>query len=451
MLFLCNLLKMRQKITMKYKCTCHIVNNFKKILFVLAVILSIMFAITIVIDITNLGKNPLSSNTSSNDIDFFAITLTMDAIIVAIVVFLYSHYKEEVFGVPTEFIVKCIMGDSYITLYKIAIFIIPCISFLCKIKGFRYVGFACVISMYTIVGVFSYLTTSIMRRDVIKSVIHKELSDEIENRTKIFQSSKILTLTVDGYRKEKVIQRDRSFYGQLRSELIEMVFQAQSSRQELAEIIEELFNTIVHHKNKCSIIGFVFAYDLALGILNMDMKEESYYYWNLKLLERLVYTLDQELYQLKERENKFKDENYYLDIYIAFIYALIITKDKVAEKFLWRDFYVNSKQRDKELTKKMFVATVLYMQVLLVKKYENFDLFFELVKKNTDSFRRAFIDYKSMLNLKKYGFLISFIGVCSLSEAVAILEAVEEDLNHVCEKGYIPNTIFLSFLNRKEN
>ena len=65
----------------------------------------------------------------------------------------------------------------------------------------------------------------------------------------------------------------------------------------------------------------------------MDMKEESYYYWNLKLLERLVYTLDQELYQLKERENKFKDENYYLDIYIAFIYALIITKDKVAEKF----------------------------------------------------------------------------------------------------------------------
>lgn len=466
---------MRQKIIMNHKCTYCIINKFEKILLVLSFIILIIFAGTICVDVRNLRRNYLPLEASCHGIDFFAFTLTMDAIIVAIIVFLYSRYKENVFGVPIEYIVKYMIGDFYITIYKIMIFIIPCISFACEIIGLQYMGLACVFSMYLIVGIFSYVTTGIMRRDVVKFIIKNQLSDEMEERVRIFQNSKILTPTVDGYRKEKSIERDVCFHEKLRGKLIEMIFQTQCSEQELSEIVEEIFSTIISDKNKCPVIGFVFTYDLALGILNRDMEEESYYYWNLKLLERLVYTLDQALYQLKERKNKFKYEkgeeqqhisklnsikeyekvleyeNYYLDIYIALIYALLIKRNKAAEKFLWEDFYANSKHRDSELTKKMFIATVLYIQVLLVKNYKNFDLFFELIKNDTDSFRRAFIDYKNMLNLSKYGFIISHIGICSQSEAVAVLESVEQDLNHVCEKGYIPNTVFLSFLNRREN
>lgn len=462
---------------MNGKCTYRIIKNFRKILSGLVIIFLIMFAVSIFFDVRYLIQNPDEQNKFCFDLNSFTLTLTMDAIIVAIIVFLYSHYKEAVFGVPTESVVKYIMGDFFISFYKIMAFIIPFGSFVCETIGFNYTRLICVLSMYIIVGIFSYLTTSIMRRNIVKFIIHNKLSDEMEERIRIFQNSKILTPTVDGYKKEKTIERDRSFYEKLRSNLIEMIFQTPCSGQELGEIIEELFNTIINHENRCSIIGFVFTYDLTLGVLNLDMKEESYYYWNLKLLERLVYTLDQALYQLKERENKFKDnnkkdeeqqpasklnnikenekiievQNYYLDIYIALIYALLITKNKIAEKFLWQDFYVNHKQRDTELTKKMFIATVLYIQVLLVNNYENFDLFFELVKRDTNSFRRAFMNYKSLLDLKKYGFIISLIGVCSQSEAITILETMEQDLSHVCEKGYIPNTIFLSFLNRREN
>lgn len=484
---------------MNHKGTYCIIQNLKRILQILIFIIITALVSTLFHDIIlfrDVRKISLCNKASS--FNFFAITLTMDAIIVAIIVFLYSHYKEETFGVPTEFIVKYIIGDNLIALYKILIFVIPCISLICDIMSLKYTCLACIISMYVIVGVFSYIITSMMRRDIVKTVIHNMLSDEIEERIKEFQKSKILTPTIDGYKKERSVERDIYFHEKLKSKLIEIIFQTQCSGQELREIIEEVFRTIIMHRNKCPVIGFIFTYDLALGILNLDTNKDSCFFWNLDILKSLINTLDKELYQLerskkaadnksdnnkenkkrnvlkfikkiqekgeiekreyiklkvkiKEKEKSIHNESYYLDIYIAIIYALLMTKDKAAENFLWLDFYANSKQRNNKITKKMFVATVLFIQVLLVNNYPNFDLFFKLVKENTDSFRRAFINYNSVLDLKKYGFLISLIGVCSHSEAISVLEIMEQDFSHVCEREYVPNTIFLSFLNRREN
>lgn len=373
-----------------------------------------------------MGYDFLISLDIDNKLIDFNLMLSMEMICSAAMVFLYSRFGENTYGLPVEHLIHYAIGHWVLRILRIAALVLPFFCLFCILMKYKYVVLISLVDIYIIISIFVLLSLEIMQKKktfvLIDVIFHKEWKKLNQER------KRIIPVFLHGNYLKKIfciktkLCTSAEVYRLLSWETINLLLNNEDLESKI-ETVEKIFSLLSKYEDNYRDVNFINIFNITYGMLETKNLGDS-----LKLYILRKFTLNLNEYSKNSEET-------YEEKYYAIILAILYSQKKEAMEYLWKEFFYGLNQRSMELNLRLYIYSFKIIEILIEKGIVS-ELTLNLalsVKADIDYLKGHYTVGKiqgihSQSFNVRLSFLLSVIGIMDQEIAMSCLTEFDQDM-----------------------
>ena len=370
------------------------------------------------------GYDFLMSFDIGDKLDDFNLILSMEMICSAVIVFLYSRFSENTYGLPVEYLIRQQIGHLVLGILRITALVLPLFFLFCFLKSYIYTVLFCLLDIYIIISIFVLLCLEIMREESTIVLIERIMKREWRKLNK--KRRCIIPVFFHGnYLKKRFFLKAKlctstEVYYLLSWDGINLLFNDENLESK-TKVIQEIFLLLSRFGTNYQDVDFINLFNITYGMLEAKNLKETV---KLGILRMFI---------LKLNEHSQNNEKIYEEKYYAIIMAILFSQKLETLEYLWNDFFYGLNQRSKELNLSLYVFSYKFIEIMIMKgNVSKSSLKLALRDKdNLDYIKSAYKTRKrdQLVSFNvRLSFLLSVIGIMDQEIVMRCLTEFDQDM-----------------------